>query len=304
MKILSKLCILTTIVSGADPDAIDSDVRMPFRFGSREYSGSFAVPIHLRIAETNRIVSMYAGIVGVPSLQIVESHARDLRTRADRVILGEELVIPVDLQVTESRPRITMSMDPRSQFMHLVGSLMIIPENANGGHIILNVTNPRSHVYRGELLQTRVFDDANEWTIGANFSAYEIASDTVRVVLNPFVPSSFIPAVVYNRIYRILQARGTFQSHAVVTLEEGTDIDLLPVLYLSLENTAGNSFTLAIPPSDYLVPTNQPNQYHLTLSADSTGRTFILGRNFLDKVALHLDPINRLIGFGDPHVEL
>lgn len=294
-----------------------TDIRVPFRFESSfEQQVAFASPIQLRIAGSERIIDSNAGFVFRPHSHIAHTRGIVGSVRVDRLNFtdvdnGQSAMFPVNLEISapgliSMNPDVYIPIHPGSVFLESVGNILIVPSSTNGGHIILNPSNPGEHVYGGDIVYTMVHDRNNTWSFDAYFGFMnepEAASDAVSVVLNPSLKESYIPPLLLSAIDSRIRELGT-NIQSEVHFENPTDIDSLPVILISIPTSAGNRFTLAMPPRDYLKPLDLSNDYLLTLRAAPNNTTHILGRNFIDKIAYHLDPSNRRIGFGDPLMEL
>ena len=299
-------CILSTLTYASSQIF---DINIPFEFGSRTHRGSYVIPIELGLAGSNRTISTYAGFSNSPSYFIAHSFETDGITRADRLILGadenHQLVIPVDLDISENQQLVTIGIQPASPFLRTVGGLMVVPESSTGGQIIINPSNPCSHVLGEQMEYTRIVSSDHSWTVSAQFSVSDIVSEPANVVLIPSLETWFLPGDVFGLITAALHTRATIDSSYVVTMHnEATDINELPILYIAMRNTQGGIFTLGIPPADYLIPSGDPNHYRLIARPSLGMGNCMIGRTFLEKIAIHFDSTNRLIGFGEPRAEL
>ena len=310
MKSLT-ICILSTIANALNPTII-ADVHVPFRFASEdEILVTHWFQMEVGLVNSDRVISTEGGLIDSPLVQIADSRLRDYRTRGDRLIFGtgdNKLVIPVNLDTSSIHQIILMSLKPESLFLQAVGSMMIVPRFSDRGNIVLNPSDPSSHVYGGDMHYMRILGNRGSWSVEGRFNVNGITTETVSVRIDPFWKTSTIPIDAYNVLYSEIQARTTIGPNGEIILNDESDISLLPIVYMSAQSTNGETIGIAIYPRDYLVPLTRPrNHYRLAIQSDQINNTrpmFVLGRHFLNKLALHFDPINRLIGFGEPRAAL
>ena len=169
--------------------------------------------------------------------------------------------------------------------------------------MIINPSNPFEHVYGGDLVYTRILEGDQRWEFQAQFHMQGIdESEPLHVVLNPAFPGSTVPLEFYNIINNQVRLISTGSGFDLILGDD--DFNALPILYISIGSLNGQRFTLAIEPQDYLVALDMENHYRLTVRPTPEGQPNVLGRNFVDKVALHFDARNRMLGFGEPIAEL
>ena len=226
---------------------------------------------------------------------------------AESVLIGGHVRLPVNIRVPISASGIWSIVGiPASSgtaFMNAVGSFVLMGDENKRTRLVLNPTNPSAYTLDNALTYV-------ETTASASFSltfqvlcafdqtlSGQITPLEARIALATDI--TYIPYAILNSLYTEFGLLGTFvmDNRSLYILVNDGDIDSFPTITLSI-----NSVVLALYPQDYLVPLSggEPGRtrYSLMLGGHPD-RIIRLGRHIMGKFAIHVDPANNRIGFGE-----
>ena len=247
--------------------------------------------------------------------------------RVIRVINGEAF--------PEIEPTLCIGASPQSAFARSVDGFVIEPLSDNTGRIHINPNSVTDLTYGGEMFYSPAVIDTTWGSIWGTSDAWGVntaikivdprgnsAQEQSQLVFRPCSLSTTygksrqytIPTSVYQIVVDTITARGV----EIVRRQHSTGIarylrgditqeliSSLPTLQYIVQSTNGMDASIGIvPPSDYVVPTNDPRVYELLVSRILTTEICVLSGSILGKLVIHFDTQNNLVGFGEPLIEL
>ena len=237
------------------------------------------------------------------------------------------LVIPTDFSLIRADetylPTADIGVGPRSNLLQIVGSFIITPTSNITGQLIINPRNPSIHAFGGQIFYATTRNEST-WTVPIAVRA--IPADNPYRANDPVDPDQFhictveadrgylwVPEEVYGVFLNAvsqLNIRSSFsqmgQRIQFMILHDLTDelIHSLPsIQYLVMDDT-GLAVTIQVmSPSTYLGPyigDDSPRTVRIRFG----NMPCDLAPKVLNRVLVHVDGVNRRLGFAEPMTEL
>jgi hypothetical protein len=195
---------------------------------------------------------------------------------------------------------------------------MLIQQNRQ---LIVNPPNPRDFVYGGVLTTTRSLNDSHP-RLRVSVSIVDVASqDSIldsrslegTTPSHEFtlctwrdadsVPSSIMMALLQElerleiQSFPLENRDGSIAMIWIVATDEV--LDSLPTIRYHIHTDSGNGILIQLYGRDYVGPVGRDNRRQVLLESVNGGQE-LFGQATLSKVALFIDPTDKIIGFGEP----
>ena len=254
--------------------------------------------------------------------------AREDIYQANGIVLGDghlrihERIIALN---SPERWHVILGGNFESQFSRQVGSYLLVPTSDTDGQLIINPIDPSVYVYEGELFYTSpIVEDSPK--VNATVTMYPgspgvppTVSETVSCTLETTKRINKIPRRVMRAFLAELERIGLDpfylpeefdQNYDYISISRISDSDLerMPTIHFTIELHGGSLVNVDMRPRDYIVSDSLfhgvDDATRLIVFSSPDESSCSITASVLRRVAIHVDSVNRRIGFGEPLTEL